>query len=216
MLCHCTDRSLWESAANTGDSEQDMRLHLLDNRHEIARVAAEVVPDELLLRVIELVSSVCCKHAVDIDDPEALNCFFAGDSEAHHRPDDRIADTDTRGTGTDAHNTLRTQVVHALALSKQCRHYTRCSHGSSALNVVVEGGVSVPVAVQQGEGMIGTEVLKLHKNSRPPVEDCRHELVDSIVVLLAFETLLWDAEVEGIIEEILIVGAEVKHHRQHA
>ena len=86
--------------------------------------------------------------------------------------------------------------------------------GRGALNVVVEGAEAVAIALEQARRIGAGEVLPLQKNVRPAALDGADEGLDEIVVLLAADALVLPADVDGIVEQRLVVGADVEQHGQ--
>ena len=84
-------------------------------------------------------------------------------------------------------------------------------HGGSALDVVVEGAVGVAVLFQQPEGVVVTKVLKLDQGVLAvPLYYSLHELLHKVVVLGAGHTLLPEADVVHVLQEVLVVCSHVK------
>ena len=73
--------------------------------------------------------------------------------------------------------------------------------------------MGLPVVVEQGLGDVGPEVLELHQSVWPTVLDGLHELVYDLKVLPPLDALVLQAEVELIVEELLVVSADVDGHR---
>lgn len=97
------------------------------------------------------------------------------------------------------------------------------------MDVVVEGTVSIPVFVEDAEGVAVGEILKLYQAVHPVpagqqsdrsdiwisralfghlcfyslVRHCLHELVDQLVVLLPSDSLVLQADVQGVVEQRL-------------
>ena len=61
--------------------------------------------------------------------------------------------------------------------------------------------------------MIG-EILELDEHAGESGARGGDELIDEVFVSRAAEPLLWEADIIGIVEQRLIVGADVEHHRQ--
>mmetsp|Transcript_148 Transcript_148/g.380 ORF Transcript_148/g.380 Transcript_148/m.380 type:complete len:332 (-) Transcript_148:754-1749(-) len=93
------------------------------------------------------------------------------------------------------------------------RDDTGQGHTARALDVVVEAAVAVAVLGQQRDGLGGLEVLELNHAARPPVEHRLHELVDHVVVVGALQPGLADADVVRVLQQLLVVGPHVQHHR---
>ena len=83
-----------------------------------------------------------------------------------------------------------------------------------ALDVIVEAGDPVPVAVEQPERVVLLEVLPLHDGAGIDLADRLNEGLDERVVARAAQPWLGVAEVERVIEQARVVGAAVQRHRQ--
>ena len=94
------------------------------------------------------------------------------------------------------------------------RKQRRGRHRRGPLNVVVERAQAVAIALQQARRVDAGEILPLQKDVRPPAFDSTHEGLDKIVVLLAADALVLPADVDGIVEQRLVVGAHVEQHGQ--
>jgi hypothetical protein len=88
---------------------------------------------------------------------------------------------------------------------------------AGALDVVVEARDVRAVLVEEARGVLAAKVLKVDKDARPKVLRRLDKGVDKAVVLgPAVRALLAQAEVELVVEQVLVVGADVEHDREHA
>jgi hypothetical protein len=87
-------------------------------------------------------------------------------------------------------------------------------NGGGALDVVVEGRDAVAVLLQQPRGVMVGEILELHHRLREARADRGDELLHQRVVVGAGEALLVQADVERVLEEFRVVGADIEHHGQ--
>lgn len=90
----------------------------------------------------------------------------------------------------------------------------RKDDGACALNVVVEHAVVVAVPVKVEESGLGREVLKLDECRGKDLAEGYHELVEEGDVVGQRPTLLPEAEVERVVEKLLVVGSHVENDRQ--
>ena len=87
--------------------------------------------------------------------------------------------------------------------------------GSGALDIIIEHQVILLVSLQQLDGVLGLEVLKLDQSPGPPQLDGSHELINERQVLLSLHPSLLDAKVAGVLEKLLIVGPNIQHNWQY-
>jgi hypothetical protein len=67
------------------------------------------------------------------------------------------------------------------------------------------------IMIEQSLSLVGAEILKLHQNIGPSVSNSQHEFLYELVVILAFQSWLLDAEVEFILQEFRIVCANIQN-----
>ena len=114
----------------------------------------------------------------------------------------------------------RAQDHHALLAPAGCR--IRCApgderrhrHRGGALDVVVERRQDVAIALEQRERVALLEVLPLEEGLREAAPDGVHELLDQLVVVGAAQPGMPPPEVELVVEQGLVVGADVEADRQ--
>ena len=83
-----------------------------------------------------------------------------------------------------------------------------------ALNVVVEDRNIVAVFVEQAErGVIG-EILELDQHAGEGCARRGDEFVDEVIIGLSAQALLAQADIITVVQQILVVGADVQHDRQ--
>ena len=82
-----------------------------------------------------------------------------------------------------------------------------------ALDVVIERAVVVAVASEQAVGVACPEVLPVDHRLREQPARRRHEAVDEVVVALAAHARVLHPDVELVVEQAQVVGADVEHDR---
>ena len=97
----------------------------------------------------------------------------------------------------------------------------RCSRGCAgqrhprgSLDIVVEGAELHAVLLEESERIPGGEVLELYDGPGEHLRDGLEELVHQLVVRLAAEAVPGDAEIERIVQELLVVRPDVQGYRQ--
>ena len=86
-------------------------------------------------------------------------------------------------------------------------------HGSGALNVVVETEHTVPIGVQQGVGIWRQEVFELDQRIGILLLNGSHELVEQGEIRAPRDPAPRISDVERVIEQLLVVRANVEQHR---
>ena len=82
------------------------------------------------------------------------------------------------------------------------------NHSTSALDVVVEHGVGVLVALKRREGVL--EVLVLNDNRRPALSKSSHHLVQEFALLISGNLRAAGAKVKRVVDQVLVVGSEIE------
>mmetsp|Transcript_3736 Transcript_3736/g.8215 ORF Transcript_3736/g.8215 Transcript_3736/m.8215 type:complete len:589 (-) Transcript_3736:261-2027(-) len=213
-LGHAADDGLVEELGDGGEAQQHVgpeRLHRLLERHAVGHGVVE--PDALDIRQTPLVVRVAvaavglAEGALGGADGEAGHGLLASEARGDHAVDDLQAHAQARRAGPGAHDAGVPDIAAGVA---QRGEQPAQRHRAGPLDVVVEHAVLVAVALEEGHGLAGLEVLELHDDVGPPVEHRVHELVHHLVVLGAGEAALAGAEVVGGVDEVRVVGADVE------
>ena len=146
-----------------------------------------------------------------IHQPAALARFGLGQTFADHRRDDQVADTASRLARAQKQQSLRSE---RAARHAQCGVKPRQRDARRALNVIVEAAHPIAILVQHAERVQIREVLELDDGAGKYLLRRGHELFHQGVVLGAAQPRLLEADVERILQEGRIVGADVEHHRK--
>jgi hypothetical protein len=136
---------------------------------------------------------------------------LAREALAGERVAQKTGDADARGA--------RAQKDDALLLDRDPRHaaageHARHRHGGRPLDVVVERGDGLLIAVEEAERVHLLEVLPLEEDLREAALDGLDELLDEGVVLGAPKAREPPAEIEGVVQERLVVRSDVEADRQ--
>ena len=97
-----------------------------------------------------------------------------------------------------------------LALDPERGEDAGQGNGTGTLNVVVERQHPVAVALQDGEGVVLAQVLPLDQRSREQAGERLDELGDQLVVGLARHPLAAPAEIQVVLQQLPVVGADVQ------
>ena len=164
------------------------------------------------LRRVE-VRAVRGEQAADVDHVDPGAGLPLGQAVGHHRPDDLLADANASRAGAEHRDPLLAQPRPGGCSSGGERGQ---DNGCSALDVIVEGQQLTAITLQDGQGVRGGEVLPLQQDARQFSSHRLNEPVNEVVVGGTVDTVVPPAEIHGVVEELGVVGADVKENRQRA
>ena len=87
-------------------------------------------------------------------------------------------------------------------------------HAGGALDVVVEGANLIAISREDRDCVEVSEILPLDAAFRIELLNCRHKLVDKDQILFAAHALLAQTLVKWVVEQDLVVGANVEDDGQ--
>ncbi len=151
------------------------------------------------------------EQALRVEHGDGTACLVLGRALG---ADDRLEeprDADARRPCSEENHAL---VGKLLAPMPQGGEDAAADDPGGSLNVVVEAGQAVAVVVEQPDGVVLLEVLPLQQRVGVDLLDRLHEPVDEGVISVAAKAALLVAEVERVVEELLVVGAAVEGDRQ--
>ena len=105
-------------------------------------------------------------------------------------------------------------VAHRLPGEAQGRVHTGGHDGGGALNVVVEGAQPVAKTRQLGDRVGLQKVFPLQDGVRVHAHHGVDEPIDEVLILTSANPLVSQAEIQRVVQPLLIVRAHVKHDRQ--
>uniref|UniRef100_A0AAG5CP82 Uncharacterized protein n=1 Tax=Anopheles atroparvus TaxID=41427 RepID=A0AAG5CP82_ANOAO len=211
VLAHRLQDFRRKRATDRGRSDQHGRFHLL---HHVGKVLHHSV----IFGIVRLVSAepplgpALRQQTIDVEHPDLvagrLQLAALGLHGLHHQ----IGDTDGRLARPEKHERVLRDALAGEALrGEQAGHRHRCR----ALDVVVERAVRIAELVQEAERVVVAKVLELDERVLAvPLHDGLHELVDELVVLRALHARVPQADVQWILQQVLVVRADVDHDRQ--
>ena len=169
----------------------------------------------MVMRVAQLVAAearAALHHeAAGIDQPVAPQRLGLRKPVGHHGRHDEVGDP---GRGFARAEEQHPLVGELAAGDAQRGENAGERHRRGALDVVVEDAGVVAIFVQQAEGRVIGEILELDQHAGKSRARRGHELVDELVIGRAGQALLAKADVIGVVEKLLVVGADVEHDRQ--
>ena len=162
------------------------------------------------LEVVEALH-VAGQQAVAIDHEDACPRLGFAQAFSLHRQHDLLGDAAARRAGADEGHTL---LADLLALGLAGRQQGTDAHRRGALNIIIEAAQFVAIAIQQRHGVGLGEILELQQHVRPATLHRGHEIGDEGVVLGLGHPRMAPAHVHRIVEQGLVVGADVESDRQ--
>lgn len=223
---HGANGTLREDTGSTAETQDDSRLDGLDDLlegHAVLHVLLSVADLALvqlgafaaggLLRA----KSAVTDQAMLVEHPDAAVGLLARLDLAllNHAVNDTLADTDTGTSGTNADDALVTQIVEGLTTSLQGSENTSQGNGGGGLDIIVEAADLVLVLVEKVVSVLRLEILELNEGIRVSVLDGVDPLVDERVVLLTLQAAVTHSEIERVIQELLVICADVQHDREN-
>ncbi len=172
--------------------------------HEIVRVG---------LLEIEQVLAACLDQAVDVEHGDARLRGGLAQTFQHHRLDDHAGDPGAGRAGAEKHDAL---VLELPTLHAQRAEKTGERGAGRSLDVVVVAADPVAIAVEQTDGIDTRPILEVDAAGRKHLLHRTDELVDEAVALGDGDARAAQTQIERVVEQALVVGAEIEHHRQQA
>ena len=105
-------------------------------------------------------------------------------------------------------------VAHRLAGHPEGGVHAGGRDGGRALNVVVERAQSIAKARELGQRVGLQEVFPLQNGIGVHAHHGVHEPIDELLILASTNPLVSQAEVQRVVQAVLVVGADVEHDRQ--
>jgi len=206
QLSHTLDDLGGEGTANGGETHKNGGLDVLNDVLEgLVLLALVVVTREVELVLGKLVATVVGDETLGVDQPEALSGLVLSEALVHEELDELLGDTNTGRASTEEDSTLVSG--GNLGLLDTVDEATE-DDSTSTLDVVVEHGVGVLVALERREGVL--EVLVLDDNTGPALGKGGHELVKELTLLIGGDLVASAAHVERVVAELLVAGAQVE------
>ncbi len=94
------------------------------------------------------------------------------------------------------------------------RHQAGQGHGRRALDIVVECGQPVAIALQDAKGILGGEVLPLQEHARKDLLHRSHELLDERLVFRPSKPAADQPGVERVVKQRGVLRTGVEHDRE--
>ena len=150
-------------------------------------------------------------EAVHVDEPETAARLRKGEPLAHQRRGQEVGDSRRRGACAEKHDP---QIAKRASRDAGGRIHSRERHRRGSLNVVVEAEHAIAIRVEERVGVRRQEVLELDQGVRVPLLHGANEFVHQGVVRRPGQALARIPDVELVIPQGRVVGADVELHRQ--
>ena len=205
---HGLDDLLGEGAADGADTDDRRRLDAFDG-------SDEVLGRRMLVRVrlleVDKVRAGRLQQSVDVEHVDPRLRVFQRHALRDERRTQQVGKADAGRAGAEE-QVLLVLELRALELGR-VDHAGKRDAGR-ALHVVVVDAVLVAIALQQVHGVHSGPVLEVDAALREHLLHGLDELVDEGIELLGRGACLAQAQVERIVQVLLVVGAGVEIHRQ--
>eukprot|EP00053_Salpingoeca_punica_P013599 m.122988 g.122988 ORF g.122988 m.122988 type:complete len:443 (-) comp16239_c1_seq1:1187-2515(-) len=167
---------------------------------------------KVVLAVLQL-ATLRRDETILVHEIEVLQSLLTAQALALHRIQEDVAHAEARRARADTHDTrLRERPL----CSARCGEEAGECHGAGALDVVVEAAEDVLVALEQHLCIGRLEVLKLDDGVREALADGNDNLVHNLDVLGACDARVTQAHVVLVLQQLLVVGANVNEGRHAA
>lgn len=148
----------------------------------------------MIMRVPKFVLCEACSipynEAARVHEPCAPQRLGFGSTLRHHGRDHQVGDAGRSFAGAEEKHSL---VGEFFAAHTQCREQARERYRGGSLDVVVEDADFVAIFVQEPERRMVGEIL---------------------VVSGTAQAFLAQADIVWVVQQVVVVGAYIKHHRQ--
>lgn len=207
-----TDGRLSEDAECGGQTYEGTGLDIFNDLFQGAVLLALVVrAGKVLLVLGKVVTTVLGDEALGVNEPELVTGLALAQTALGIVLDELLGNTDTGGASSHKDKAL---VLDRHTRQVDSTNVAAKNHSASALDVIVEASVAVPVAVEVVEGLGALKVLELDNHVGVHLLDSIHELVHELLLDAYGDALLAQTQVQGVLEVSLVVGASVENNGQ--
>jgi hypothetical protein len=160
-------------------------------------------------------SSLLVDQPLTIYEPNLLSCLIIAQPMQPEVTHQLLRNAHTRATCTQEQDPMRFRRRATRCSGREPRGVDEAGEDNSAgaLDVVIEDRVRVAEAVEICEGVVCGKVFELDEELGEGGFHLAHEFIHEFVHLFVRNTAAAKTEVERVIEELLVVGAEVEADR---
>ena len=217
VLVHLTNNLFREEAGLSGNADQNIRLHVAHHVQQGEDFVVSIPVFQVLAFLHQFgLERQQVRHTVG-QQAETVNHKHAGAGQLFTQAftlrlgNNLFGDTASCGACPEEDDFLIAQLAAGCAAGGDKRTH---GHGCGALDIVVKGADLIAIAVQQRHRVLLRKVFELQQHVRPAVFHGLDEIVDKLVVLFVGNTRMTPAHIQGIVQQLLVIGAHIQHHRQ--
>ena len=204
---HPLDNDPGERPRRAGSADQHVRFQRVDGGAEIETLV--IVRVRKVVR--HQVGPRLHHETVHVDEPQALPGIRVTEALTHQRGCHEVGDAGGCGACAEEHDP---QIAERALDDPGGRGDAGEGHRRRALDVVVETEHAVAIRVEQSVGVGCLKVFELNQRARIFLLHRAHEFFYEREVRRTGEAAARIPDVERILEQLGVVGADVEHHRQ--
>ena len=101
-----------------------------------------------------------------------------------------------------------------FSLGPEPRQYTCHGDSTCALDIVIEGKELITILLKKDQRIVVSEVFPLDQRTRENFCDSLNKLIDQFKVLITSNPRLTPAEIEFVVQQFFVIGADIQTDRQ--
>ena len=213
---HLADDLFREEPGLAGNADQNVRLHVADHIQQRKYFVIGIPVFEILALLHQFglerqqVWHGVGQQAETVDHKDTGTRQLFAEPFALGLGDDLLGNAAPGGTGAEEDDLL---VAELVARGAAGRNQRADRYRGGALNIIIKGADFVAIAIQQRHGIFLGEIFKLKQYVRPAVFYRLDEIIHELIVLVVGDARVAPAHIERIVKQLLVVGADIQHHR---
>ncbi len=160
---------------------------------------------------VEQVRQLVRQQAEAVHHKHAGAGFFIAQTFGLHLRDNLLGDAAACRTCAEEYHFL---LAHGAARRTAGGNQGTQRNGGGTLNIIIKAANFIAVAFEDRHRIFLCEVFELQYHVRPATLHCLNEFVDEVIVLFAGDAWMTPAHIQRVIQQLLIVGADVQHDWQ--